>query len=84
MLVDSIYLPDLFVVISDEMGEIRRELIEIKPKKQTQKSRARKPLQRANEEYTLMVNRLKWEAAEHWCKQRNIRFRLLTEDDQFL
>lgn len=82
--INSIYLPDLFVVLTDGMGEIRRELIEIKPKKQTQKSRARKPGKRLDEEYTLMVNRLKWEAAEHWCKQRNIRFRLLTEDDQFI
>jgi len=84
LLIDSLYLPDLFVVISDDRGNLHRELIEIKPKKQTKKSRARKPGQRLDEEYTLMVNRLKWEAAEYWCKQRNIRFRLLTEDDQFV
>lgn len=83
-LIDSIYLPDLFVVISDQHGNLSRQLIEIKPKKQTQKSKARKPGKRLEEEYTLMVNRLKWEAAEHWCMQRNIQFRLLTEEDQFV
>lgn len=81
---NSIYLPDLFVVLDDGTGELRRELIEIKPKKQTQKSRARNPGRRLDEEYTLMVNRLKWEAADHWCKQRNIKFRVLTENDQFV
>ena len=81
---NSIYLPDLFVVLDDGHGNLRRELIEIKPKKQTQKSRARKPGRRLQEDYTFMVNRLKWEAADHWCKQRNIRFRLLSEDDQFV
>lgn len=81
---NSIYLPDLFVVIDDGNGKLRRELIEIKPKKQTMKSKARKPARRIQEEYTLMVNRLKWEAADHWCKQRNIRFRVLTEDSQFI
>jgi len=81
---NAIYKPDLFVAIDDGKGNLRRELIEIKPRKQTQKSRARKPARRMVEEYTLMVNKLKWEAADHWCNQRNIKFRLLSENDQFV
>jgi len=81
---NSIYIPDLFVVVVDSNNNIRRELIEIKPKKQTRRSRARKPQRRIQEDYTYFVNKLKWEAAERWCKERNIRFRILTEDEQFV
>jgi len=78
------YYPDLFVAKEETNGDVTREIIEIKPYKQTQASRARKPQQRLQEEYELIVNRHKWAAAEKWCKQYGITFRIMTEKDMFI
>lgn len=83
-LVSSIYYPDVFVVFKDKNGNIKRQLIEIKPYKQTKPSKARKPLKRFEEQYTHTVNQCKWKAAQEWCNQKGIEFRVLTEKDQFL
>lgn len=80
---NGFYLPDLFIVKEETNGKITRELIEIKPYKQTQPSKARKPQVKLQEQYQYIVNQHKWQAAEEWCKQYGIQFRIMTEKDMF-
>ena len=60
-------------------------MIEVKPKKQTvapkKKSRVTKTY--LNECKTYAVNQAKWRAAEEWCKDRLIEFKIITEEDLF-
>lgn len=78
------YHPDIFIVKKEVNGDIKRELLEIKPYKQTIPPTSRKPARRLQEQYTYIVNRHKWAAAEEWCKKRGITFRLLTEKNLFI
>jgi len=77
------YYPDLYVEYVDKDGNIGRELIEIKPHKQTKKTRARKPSNVLREEYAFMVNQMKWDAAIKWCNKNGIEFKIMTEKSIF-
>jgi hypothetical protein len=81
--INSIYYPDLYVEYNDAEGNFVRELIEIKPHKQTKPSRARNYSKKLNENYTFQVNKHKWEAAVAWCEKRNIKFSVATEKSIF-
>ena len=63
----TIYVPDFFIVYSDKNGKTLRERVG--------KSRYNQ------EQY--VKNLAKWEAAVAWCKQQNIRFRVINEEDIF-
>lgn len=80
----SVYTPDLFIVKEEVDGTITRQLIEIKPHKQTQPSKARKPLVKLKEQYEYAVNQHKWHAAEKWCEKYGIIFSIVTEKDMFV
>ena len=73
------YFPDFFVQYKDKDGNVRNELIEIKPANQT-KLRKKASIK---EQVTFAVNKAKWEAAAAWCEQRKIHFRILTETQLF-
>lgn len=73
------YFPDIYVEYVDNDGKENKEMIEIKPLKQTKKSRAKDSKIRIQENYTLAVNMAKWEAAREWCALRNITFKISTE-----
>ena len=73
------YIPDAYVEYYNRKGELKRELLEIKPKKQTKRSRTRNVNQKMYENYVYAVNMSKWEAAERWCAMRGIVFRIITE-----
>jgi hypothetical protein len=77
------YIPDAYVEYVTRKGEFKRELLEIKPKKQTSRSRTRNPNQKMYENYVYAVNMAKWEAAERWCAREGIQFRIITEDSIF-
>lgn len=77
------YYPDLYVEYVNKNGELNKELIEIKPKKQTKSSRAKNYATNFYENMTYMVNMAKWDAAKKWCAQRNIKFCIITEDALF-
>lgn len=79
----AIYYPDLYVEYVNKSGELIKELIEIKPKKQTRASRARTYTTNLFENMAYMVNTAKWDAAKAWCKPRQVNFRLITEDSLF-
>lgn len=76
----SVYVPDFLIVYSDRRGKQNAELIEIKPKKETTMESAGKSQQA---QARVVVNMAKWEAANRWCKQNRIRFRVVTEEDIF-
>lgn len=77
------YIPDAYVEYYNRKGELKKELLEIKPKKQTQRSRSRKVENKMYENYIYAVNQAKWAAADMWCKQRGIDFRVITETSIF-
>ena len=77
------YLPDFYVKVKVKDGNIREEIIEVKPFKETRESKARKPSTLLYEQVTYQVNLAKWAAAEAWCKQRGFHFRILTERSLF-
>lgn len=77
------YYPDLYVEYVDADGKLHKELIEIKPEKQTKPSRSRSPTTKLMENYTFAVNTAKWAAAEAWCKERDIEFKKYTEKSIF-
>jgi hypothetical protein len=73
------YFPDVYVLYKNSEGKIIRELVEIKPLKQTRSSRAKKAQVKLQENYVYLVNEAKWHAARQWCAKNGIEFRLLTE-----
>ena len=71
------------VIKIQEGAEIKKYLIEIKPKKQTVKPKAhgnkkKSTIMYENLEY--IRNMAKWAAAKKWCEKRNYKFQILTED----
>ena len=76
----SIYVPDFFIVYQDKGGKKNAEVVEVKPKNQTMRENVGKS--RYNQEQYIK-NRAKWEAAAAWCKQKRVRFRIVSEDDIF-
>jgi len=77
------YFPDFIIKVREQTGDIKRYVIEVKPKKQT-----RPPVQTTkkrtktyiNEVKTYAVNEAKWKAADEWCKDRLLEFKIITED----
>jgi hypothetical protein len=76
----TIYVPDFFIQYVDKRGKKHAELIEVKPTNHTLRERVGKS--RYNQEQYIK-NLAKWEAATAWCKQKKIKFRVVTEDDIF-
>lgn len=72
------YVPDFYIVYSDKYGNIHQEIIEIKPSKQIIEN-AKRPRDKA----VAAINAAKWEMAKQWCKQQNINFRIITENELF-
>lgn len=76
----TIYVPDFFIVYVDAKGKKLVEIIEVKPQNQTVKEKLGNS--RVNQAHWI-VNQAKWEAANSWCKQKGIRFRIVNEGDIF-
>lgn len=77
---NTIYVPDFFIVYVDQNGKQHAELIEVKPVNQTVKEKTGRS--RANQA-AWALNQVKWEAAQAYCKQKGIRFRVVTEEDLY-
>ena len=60
-------------------------MVEIKPKKQTvppiRKSKVTKSF--IYEAKTYEINKAKWRAAEEWCEDRKLKFKIITENELF-
>ena len=76
----TIYVPDFFIAYADRGGKQKVELIEVKPANQTHREKLGRS---RHNQAAWIVNQAKWEAAYAYCKQNNIQFRIVTEDDIF-
>ena len=78
------YYPDFIIKVAEKTGSIKTYVIEIKPKKQTMppnpnpKKKTRSWL---NEVYTWETNNAKWKAADEFCKDHLLEFKIITEDE---
>ena len=76
---NTIYVPDFFITYVNKSGEQKAELIEIKPLKETTLESARS----VRDQAYAVLNQCKWAAANAWCKQNGVSFRVVTEMDIF-
>jgi hypothetical protein len=76
----TIYVPDFFIVYNDKNGSKHAEVVEVKPASQTFKEQVGKS-QYNQQQY--VKNMAKWEAANAWCKQQGLKFRIVNEGDIF-
>ena len=77
------YFPDFYIKVKENTGQIKRYIIEIKPKKQTiaPKVQKKKTKGYVYEVYEYARNQAKWKAAEEFCKDRRWEFKVLTENE---
>lgn len=79
------YFPDFIVKSVKPDGTKQTQVIEVKPKTQTQppkKSKTNRTTKRyLREATTFAVNQSKWKAAEEWCADNGYEFVIVTEDD---
>jgi hypothetical protein len=78
------YFPDFIVKIKEKSGEIKKYVIEVKPKKQTippSQSSKKQTKTFINEVVTYQKNLAKWKAAEEFCKDRMLEFKIITEQE---
>ena len=75
----TIYVPDFLIIYEDKNGQKHAEVIEIKPSTETTLESARSPRDRAY----VALNMAKWQAANAWCKQQGMKFRVVTENEIF-
>jgi hypothetical protein len=77
------YFPDFFVRVQNSKGIIESSILEVKPFKQAQppQKRSRVTRQYIQEVATWGVNEAKWQAAMEYCKDRNWKFKVITEKD---
>lgn len=76
------YFPDFYIKYKNKQGKIIREIIEVKPKKYLSppKEPKRKTKRYLTEVSNYAVNQSKFKAAEEFCVERKLAFRILTED----
>jgi len=76
----TVYVPDFFIQYADKKNRIITELIEIKPASQTILERVGK---NKYNQAQFVKNQAKWKAANAWCQQQGLKFRILNENDIF-
>ena len=76
----TVYVPDFFIQYVDKKNRIITELIEIKTASQIILERVVKNKYNQSQ---FVKNQAKWTAANYWCKQQGIKFRILNENDIF-
>ncbi len=76
----TIYVPDFFIQYVDKNNKTHVELIEIKPASQAILERVDK---NKYNQAQFVKNQAKWAAANIWCKQQGIKFRIVSENDLF-
>lgn len=77
------YFVDFYVKVKDREGKITKYLVEIKPEKYTKPPDIpqRKTRRFLEEVFTYGTNQAKWKAANEFCKDRGMKFLVLTEAD---
>jgi len=77
------YFPDFYIKVKQSSGKLKKFIIEVKPKKQTKPP---KPVERKTKRWikevrTFGINEAKWKHASNWCKDNNMEFKILTEEE---
>ena len=77
------YFPDFYIKVKQSSGNIKKFIIEVKPKKQT---RPPKPVERKTKRWikevrTFGINEAKWKHATKWCENNDMEFKILTEEE---
>ena len=77
------YFPDFIIQVREKTGNVKKYVIEVKPFKQTQPPQKGKKSKKTliTETKTYAVNQAKWKAAEEWCKDRMLEFKVITEHE---
>lgn len=73
---NTIYVPDFLITYTDANGNQRAEVVEVKPKKETNLEGAKN----IRDQAAAILNMAKWEAARRWCAAQGLTFRVVTED----
>jgi len=73
------YFPDFFVEYLDKDGNVKKEIVEVKPLHESEAKYAKNDRSKD----ALEVNEAKWKAASLFCQSRNMLFRVLTEKSIF-
>jgi len=76
---NTVYIPDFLIIYADKNQQKHAEVIEIKPSTETTMESARSMRDKAY----VALNHAKWAAANAWCKQNGMRFRVVTENEIF-
>ena len=77
------YFPDFYIKVKENNGMVKKYVIEIKPKKQCIEP---KPQKKKTRTYIYEVreyakNQAKWKAAEEYCLDRGLQFKVQTENE---
>lgn len=77
------YFPDFIVKMQNKHGSIETLMIEIKPAKETTPPKKQQKVTKKylKEVYTWGINSAKWDAAREYCKDKNWKFLLMTENE---
>jgi len=73
------YIPDFLITYRTRDNQMRAELIEIKPKKQSVIESKMSSKDRA----IVAINYAKWDSATKWARRNGLTFRVITEQDMF-
>jgi hypothetical protein len=73
---NTVYVPDFMMVYVDKNQQKHAEVVEVKPSKETTLENARSVRDRA----AVALNMAKWTAAQAWCRNYGLKFRVVTED----
>ena len=85
------YYPDFLIKVKESNGKLKKNVIEIKPRKQTVKpkmktdSRKRPRMTKsfAKELENYALNQAKWKYAREFCKDNSLEFKIITEDQLY-
>lgn len=73
------YFPDFFIEYIDKNGVVLKEIVEVKPRHESEEKYAKSERSKA----ALLVNEAKWKSAALYCESRGMKFRVITEKSIF-
>ena len=77
------YFPDFYIKVRENTGKIKKMIIEVKPLRQCMEPKRQKKKTRGYiyEVREYAKNQAKWKAAEEYCLDRGLEFKILTEKE---
>ncbi len=74
------YFPDFLVIYKDKEGNILKEIVEVKPLKES----VARPNMSNYDKLAYVINQAKWEAAAAFAAANGMKFRVITEESIFI